>query len=271
MEPSIMKATNGKSLSSVGLLSENEPSPATVFNRFGRSPMILTCEHAGNRIPNKLGTLGLNGADLKRHIAWDIGAESTARHVAELIDAPLVIQQYSRLVIDCNRPKHSDESIPIVSDGTAIPGNEHISVAECEARYNEIHLPFHKTIENLLDDRVKRHGNTALVALHSFTPALENQQSARPWDIGLLYNRDNRLAVKFELALLELGYSYAIGHNEPYSVCDETDYTLPVHGEQRGIYNVLLEVRNDHICDRQGISTWSNILSSVLRRVEHNL
>ena len=253
------------------LLQDGDLASVTVFNPQGRSPFLITCEHAGREIPSRLGDLGLNEEDLSRHIAWDIGAAVTARQIAERIDAPLVLQRYSRLVIDCNRPVDTSESIPQQSDGTIIPGNKKLSKLEREARHREIHRPFHDTIEEILDNRMHDEQPSALIAFHTFTPALLSESAARPWDMGLLYNRDNRLARAFDQALDELAHEHKIAHNEPYTVCDETDYTLPIHGEIRNIHNLLLEVRNDHVSDENGCLRWGDLLSGVLSDVECNL
>jgi predicted N-formylglutamate amidohydrolase len=253
------------------LLNDDDLPPVSVFNRGGNSRFVLTCEHAGNAIPTALGTLGLGGADLSRHIAWDIGAATTARRIAESIDSPLVLQRYSRLVIDCNRPPDAPDAIPAVSDGTIIPGNQEVSSAEHAARHDEIHQPFHQSIRALLDERTGRDCSPALIAFHSFTPALDVNPGFRPWDMGLLYNRDARLADLFLSTFDAIGHGYQVAHNQPYSVCDETDYTLPVHGENRGIYNLLLEIRNDHLRDEVKIGQWSLLLGKVLKQVEKNL
>jgi len=250
------------------LLSESDPNPVSAINPDGASRVVLTCEHAGNGVPGALGDLGLGEADLARHIAWDIGAAAIARRLAEIIDAPLVLQHYSRLVIDCNRPAHSDESIALASDGTTVPGNHDLSAAERDARRREIHDPFHRTVADLLDARAERDADPVLISIHTFTPALAVDPDPRPWDMGLLYNRDDRLARIFDRVLDDIEHAFGIAHNEPYSVCDETDYTIPVHGERRGINSLLLEVRNDHVHKDDGIGRWSDFLGAVLRAVE---
>ncbi|RLA33339.1 MAG: N-formylglutamate amidohydrolase [Gammaproteobacteria bacterium] len=253
------------------LMNDDDLPAVTVFNRKGKSGFVITCEHAGNAIPASLGTLGLGDADLSRHIAWDIGAATTAQRIAESLDSPLVLQRYSRLVIDCNRPPEAPDAIPPVSDGTMIPGNQKISVAEHAARYEAIHRPFHQAVEALLAERTGRDCHSALIAFHTFTPALDDNPAPRPWDMGLLYNRDARLAERVDRALDGISHGYEVAHNQPYSVCDETDYTLPVHGESRGIYNLLLEVRNDHLRNETDVAGWSLFLSTVLKKVEQHL
>jgi len=253
------------------LLNDNDLPPVTIFNQDGNSNFVLTCEHAGNAIPDSLGTLGLAKVDLSRHIAWDIGAATTAQYIAESIDAPLVLQRYSRLVIDCNRPFEAPDAIPSISDGTMIPGNKNISTADHMARYEEIHRPFHQSIEALLDERTDRYRNPVLIPLHTFTPTLKANPISRPWDMGLLYNRDARLAELLDYVLDGMNHEYEIAHNQPYTISDETDFTLPVHGESRSIYHLLLEIRNDHLRDQNDISKWSLFLSDVLMKVERYL
>lgn len=261
----------GKSIAVTGksrLLSENDPQPVSVFNDIGQSRIVLTCEHAGNTIPECLGTLGLDSQDLLRHIAWDIGAAVTAKYIAEHIDAPLVLQNYSRLVIDCNRPEYSSDMIPVVSDGTQVAGNAHLTVTDCKIRFAEISQPFHRTVQSLLDERIER-GETPLVfAIHSYTPRLQSDQIDRPWDLGLLYNRDNRLAVLFREVLDNTEHDLVVADNKPYAVSDESDYTLPVHCEKRGIHGLLLEIRNDLIADKTGVSTCAELLGDVLLKID---
>jgi predicted N-formylglutamate amidohydrolase len=253
------------------LLSEEDPDPVSVINRDGASRVVLTCEHAGNGVPNELGGLGLDDGELSRHIAWDIGAAAIARRLADILDAPLVLQNYSRLVIDCNRPAHSDESIAVVSDGTSIPGNLDLSDVERDARMRDIHDPYHRTVGALLDDRMERRVESVVISIHTFTPALVVDPAPRPWDLCLLYNRDDRLARILDIILDDVEHAFGIAHNEPYSVCDETDYTIPVHGERRGINSLLLEVRDDHVRDDDGIGRWGNFLGNALKAAERHL
>ncbi len=253
------------------LLQDHDPEPVCVVNAKGKSRYVITCEHAGREIPSRLGDLGIDDDDRRRHIAWDIGAAETALNFSRILDAPLVMQTYSRLVIDCNRPVSADDSIPEVSDGRAIPGNEGLSREQRAARERDIHRPYHAAVETLLNERAHLHEAPVLISFHTFTQALEMDGIFRPWDMGLLYNRDDRLAGLFDQALCEMEHGYKIAHNEPYSVCDESDYTLPVHGESRGIYNLLLEVRNDHVADDHGHRIWGEFLGSALKAVERKI
>lgn len=253
------------------LLSPSDPEPVEVINANGTSPYVLTCEHAGNDVPIALGDMGLHDRDLQRHISWDIGAEGVARRLADKLDAPLVMQRYSRLVIDCNRPLSTPESIPEVSDGTEIPANLGLDETDRTIRAQEIHAPYHDRISDLLDARASANRQTALISVHSFTPSLEAAPRQRPWDICLLFNRDDALARHTHHVIGQEHNHLRYAFNEPYVVSDIDDYTIPVHGEKRGIPNMLLEIRNDHIADRAGQTGWGDLLALVFDRVRSRL
>ncbi len=257
--------------SRTGLLSSTDPAPVEVINATGTAPYFLTCEHAGRTIPESLERLGLDERHLERHISWDIGADGLARLMAEALDAPLVLQRYSRLVIDCNRPLHADDSIPQVSDGTTVPGNVGLEQAHRFQRTEEIHTPYHDAVTALLNERARAKKPTALVAVHSFTPCLEAAPAPRPWDLGLLHNRHESLSRHVHDVLEVEANHLNFAFNEPYTVSDLEDFTIPVHGEQRGIPNMLLEVRNDHISHAAGQSEWARLLGRVLDLVSSRL
>jgi predicted N-formylglutamate amidohydrolase len=243
------------------LLQSDEPGAVQVHRQNGQSPFFLTCDHAGARIPRKLNSLGLSAEDLGRHIAWDLGAAAVAVKLAARLDAFLIMQTYSRLVIDCNRPPGSPQSIIRVSEQTPIPGNESLSADEALAREREVFRPYHDRMRTELDMRDARHRRTILIAVHSFTPRFHEQQ--RPWHAGILYNRDRRLADAL-LRELRADDSLIIGDNEPYSVGDETDFTIPEHGERRGFPHVGIEMRQDLITAEAGQDEWAERLARAL-------
>jgi predicted N-formylglutamate amidohydrolase len=249
---------------SVSLLESDEPRPVQIERAGSDSPFVFACDHAGRRMPRALGDLGLAPEHLERHIAYDIGIEPVARRLAAAFDAPLVAQTYSRLVIDCNRPIHVPASIPTISEATPIPGNEGISEAEREARIAALFRPYHDSVESVLEARKRQGVPTVLIAMHSFTPVYNG--ASRPWRLGLLYNRDPRLAGAL-LRILNDDAAPDIGDKLPYAVDDATDYTLPVHGERRGLLHVGFEIRQDLIGDRAGQGTWAESLELLLRRV----
>jgi predicted N-formylglutamate amidohydrolase len=245
-----------------GLLAGEDEAAATM-NPDGSSEVVLVCEHAGKRIPRRLGSLGLPQSEIERHIGWDIGAEGTARRLAELLDAPLVLQRYSRLVYDCNRPPESPGAIPLLSETTRIPGNENITAAERLSRIEAIYRPFHDAVSRLIDRRTAAGRRTILVAIHSFTPVFKGAR--RHIDLGLLHDRDSRLA-DLLLAHSARERDLVVRRNEPYGPEDGVCHTISLHGDVRGLLNVMIEIRHDHIAEEEGQSRWAERLSDMLAR-----
>ena len=243
------------------LLTAGDPSPVAVYNGGGQSPFLLVADHAGNIFPRALGRLGISAAEAERHIALDIGIANLGRMLADMLDAALIQQNYSRLVIDCNRPPGAVTSIPEISELTSIPGNVGLSAAERAAREREIFRPYHDAIAAALERRRQAETPTALIALHSFTPVFKTLE--RPWHTALLYHRDPRLA-RALLALLHSEAGLNVGDNEPYFVSDETDYTIPVHGERRKIPHALIEIRQDLIAEEKGQREGAARLARIL-------
>lgn len=243
------------------LLEADEPPAFRVERPNGRSPYFLTCDHAGARVPRKLGSLGVSAEDMKRHIAWDIGAGAVTVRLAAALDAFGILQTYSRLVIDCNRHPGIPASIVRLSEGTRIPGNEVVTVEQAAAREREIFRPYHDRIRTEMDLRRAQQRPTVLISVHSFTPRFHG--NPRPWHAGVLYNRDARLASEL-LQRLRAEPGLVIGDNEPYSVSDTTDYTIPEHGERRGLIHVGIELRQDLIGAEAGQSEWAERLARAL-------
>lgn len=250
------------------LLGPDEPPPFQIVHEQGRSAYFLTCDHGGKLLPRALGTLGLRPTDLDRHIAWDIGAAALARKLSDALDAWLIIQTYSRLAIDCNRPLHSPTSIAPISEATLIPGNQHVSAAEADARRRAIFQPYHDRIVAELDVRKIRQRSTILVTVHSFTPEFHGER--RPWHVGVLYHRDARLA-RILLDLFRDESALVVGDNQPYSVSDESDYAIPIYGERRSIPHVELEIRQDLLADESGQTEWAQRLVRSLVQAEQLL
>lgn len=247
------------------LLHAGDPPPYELLNPHGASPWLFTADHAGQAIPRRLGGLGLPAGEIDRHIGWDIGIAGVARELASMLGAWTILQNYSRLVIDCNRPLDSATLIAATSDGTRVPANAAPAAGEREARVREIFLPYHDRITRALDQRDLSGQPTLLVTLHSFTPAMGGV--ARPWHCGVLYHRDARLAHALRDALLAEG-DLVVGDNQPYSVSDTSDYAIPVHGEARGLPHVELEIRQDLIADDAGQQRWARRLARMLSTLE---
>lgn len=241
------------------LLAPHEPRPFEVRPSRG-SPFLITVDHASRRIPEALGDLGLSPAELERHIAWDIGAAATGRLLAERLGAFLILQGYSRLVIDCNRPLASDASICTRSEDTDIPGNVGLTAEQRAQRVDEVFWPYHRAIEAELERRRTAGEDTVLVALHSFTPIYRGD--ARKWHGGVLHGPDARLAAPVLDLLTADGLT--IGDNEPYRVSEESDYGAIVYGERPGNPYVELEIRQDLIAQEAGQLEWAERLARVL-------
>jgi len=250
------------------LLAADEVPPVLEENAASRSPFFFTCDHYGRLIPRALGDLGVAASELDRHIAWDIGIAGVATRLAKELDVHLIAQRYSRLVIDCNRPFDSPGSIPLLSEATEIPGNSGLTPEQVAARQRAIFAPYHARITQALDARKAQGQATILVALHSFTSVYDG--IARPWHIGTLYHRDERLPHLLRDLLRREG-DLVVGDNEPYAVSDATDYTIPVHGEQRGLMNTGIEIRQDLIADEPGQQQWAERLARLFREIEDTL
>lgn len=240
------------------ILAPDDPLAFEIVNPEGRSRAFLICDHASNRVPQGLGNLGLTPEQLLEHISWDPGAAEVARHLSILLDAPLVLSGYSRLVIDCNRPLLSHELVAEQSAGITVPGNQGLTNADREARIKYLFEPYHTAIENLLDQRSAE--QTLLFSIHSFTPALHNHQ--RPWHIGVSHKANPKLAqcLHHELTLQK---DIQVGFNQPYAIDDEFDYSIPVHGDKRGLASVMIEIRQDGVRSQLDVQRWATRLADA--------
>jgi len=247
------------------LLAADEPPAFLEIPSQGRSPFIVVADHAGSRIPRRLANLGLPAAELERHIAWDIGALGVARRVAAAIDAPLVAQNYSRLVIDCNRDPQVATSIPHISETSEIPGNMNLSSAEIAVRRAEIFDPYHQRIRERIDEKLAAGRPPILVAQHTMTDIYKGVR--RNMHAAILYNRDRRFA-GIVLKMLRREADLIIADNEPYFVSDETDYTVPHHAEARSLPYVEIEIRQDLVSSDAGQAEWAARIAQALKDAE---
>ena len=249
------------------LLAPQDPAPVRVDNPGGRSPFLILCDHAGRVIPQRLGTLGVSAADMERHIAYDIGCEAVSLAMVAALDAVLIRQTYSRLVIDCNRTPGHPTSIPPVSDGTLVPGNAGVDAEAAAARVDEIFTPYQDAITAELDRRAAAGQASIVIGMHSFTPVYGGV--SRPWQAGILHDRDPEFGLALGELLREAGF--LVGDNEPYQLSDESDYTIPVHAERRGLPYVELEIRQDLIAGAAGQADWAAQLVRCLPEAARRL
>ncbi|MFH1803950.1 MAG: N-formylglutamate amidohydrolase [Pseudomonadota bacterium] len=243
------------------LLSRDDPAPFKVINGDGAGNALFVCDHASRDIPAALGTLGLPESERKRHIGWDIGAQKVTEILVERFDCPAVLGGYSRLVVDVNRQLWDPTGMPEISDQTVVPGNKNLSPSDRMARIREIFLPYHGAIEERIAYFHAHHRTPALIAIHSFTPIFQGFE--RPWEIGVLWDRDDRIPVPLLAALRAQNPGLTIGDNEPYSGQHLADYTIDHHGEAAGLPCVSIELRQDLIDTDEGCAKWAKILGDA--------
>lgn len=248
------------------LLTEQDPPAFELVNPDAKSNKVLICDHASNRIPRRLGDLGLGPEALLDHIAWDPGAAAVAQALSVLVDAPLVLSAFSRLVIDCNRPLASSESIAERSAGIEVPANRGLTSAQRRRRVDEVFRPYHRAIGARLDARSEP--SCLLLSIHSFVANLGGVR--RPWSIGVANRQDPRLAVCLIRALQDQNVG-PVGDNEPYGIEDAYDYSLPTHGERRGIAHAMIEIRQDGLRYPSDARRWAERLAVACRRAEQLL
>jgi predicted N-formylglutamate amidohydrolase len=229
----------------------------------GAAPLLLLCDHAGRQIPAWLGDLGLPERERARHIGWDIGAADVTRALARLLDAPAVLCHTSRLVIDANRRPGEPTSIPRVSDGTIVPANQEIDAVGRRRRARIGFLPYHRAIARQIG-RLRRHlPHPAVISVHSCTEVMGGV--FRPWHVGVLWNRDERLA-RPVMDALAADPALNVGANQPYSGRIHNGYSIPFHAERAGLPHVTFEMRQDLIDCRERAELWARRLAAALRR-----
>lgn len=255
-------------IASPTLLSPDEPKAFNCIRADSASPIVLLCDHASNRVPRSLGTLGVADYQLGRSLAWDIGIHEVAASLSGLLEAPLLSTNYSRLVIDCNRPPESRESVPEVSEGVVIPANREIDSVDRQSRQSEIFWPYHQAITDLLDWRSRQGLKTTLVSLHSFNPVRSG--CFRKWDIGVTYMSPNPLSSHLLATLGGPNHDFLVGDNEPYKVTRDSDFVIPRHGEDRGLRGVLIEIRQDLLVHEKDRQDWVENLRASLTSYLHD-
>lgn len=242
--------------------SDKRSVPFTVIPSRGRSRVVLVCDHASDHIPPAWNNLGVDAGARRSHIAWDIGAAEVTRRLAHRLGCTAVLAGASRLVIDCNRRPGEASSIPVETGGVEIPGNRNLTAAQVAARVDDWFWPYHRAIGASLAHIWRGGLVPAVIAIHSFTPRL--QGAVRPWHVGVLWNRDDRLALP-ALGLLRARPDLTVGDNQPYSARD-LNYTLDTHAASAGIPHVSFEIRQDLVDTAAGIAFWTDLLASLLQR-----
>lgn len=234
-----------------------------LYREHGDGPLLLVCEHASASIPARYADLGLSVAERTAHIGWDPGALALAQALADRLESPLVHARHSRLLMDLNRDPAAPDAIVSTSDGIRIPGNQALDEAERSLRRRWLYEPFHAAIEALAAARAERGRLSVLVSIHSFTPVLQGH--ARPWQIGVLSDRDRRLADAL-LADLRRDPALTVGDNQPYAPSDGVYHSMDRHGQRQGRPCVMLEIRNDQLIAPAGPAHWAERLAQAFER-----
>jgi len=242
-------------------LGRDDPPPFVVLHEHGAAPALVVCDHASRAIPRSMQRLGLPLLQTWEHIAWDLGAGELARGISNALDAPAVLAGYSRLVVDCNRPPCDPEAIRRESDGWIIPGNQTLDEFERRARLGCFYDPYHEAIAAMLGGFRARGVVPLFVSVHTFTPQLAGL--ARPWHVGVLWDRDE-VSARHMLEGLGALEGVVVGDNEPYSGRHPSDYTVDHHAEGRGLRHVCIEVRQDQLESPAGVERWVRILARLL-------
>ena len=247
-----------------GLLAADEAAPYEVLEVEAARPIVLACDHASNRVPRALDSLGLTKEHLQQHIAWDIGAGAVTQLLSRRLMANAVLGNYSRLVVDLNRDLEDPTAFPAISDGILVPGNLGLTVEQKAERARALFKPYHEALRRVTQDWTSAGQVPVFVSIHSFTPKLHGVR--RPWHIGVLWDKDPRLAIPFMEALRRSG-DIVVGDNEPYSGRHPADFTIDHHAEPLGLAHIGIEIRQDLINDISGQQRWGDVLAGVLESV----
>jgi len=251
-----------------GLLGPDDPPVFEICNAEGTTPLLLICDHASRVIPKSLNSLGLGSEVFDLHVAYDIGAANVTRMMADRLNAPAVLAGYSRLLIDINRVPGHPQSIPEISDGIDVPGNQGLNEGQQQERAEVFHAPYHNAVTNMLAHLWRIGPAPALFSIHSFTPSIDGED--RKWDIGVLWNRDLRMPVPLIRMLRENGEKDGeklfVGDNEPYSGRDLA-YSIDLHAGAAGLANCAVEIRQDHLETEDEAEHWATMLSDALREI----
>jgi predicted N-formylglutamate amidohydrolase len=245
------------------LLAADEPAAYTVLNAASERPLLLVCDHASRRFARSLGDLGLDPLARRSHLAFDIGAGRLTRRLAAALGTTAVLAGYSRLLVDCNRDLSDADAFLEFGDGVAVPGNRNLTDAEKTARAATFYWPYHRAIEDQLRRLTTPGRLPAVISIHSFTPVLNGV--SRPWEIGVLWDADTRIAGLMIASLREAGF--LVGDNEPYSGKAPQDFTVDRHAETAGLAHVGIEVRQDLIRNGRGVKAVASILQGIIERL----
>ncbi len=251
------------------LLTAEDSLPFEIINNSrSDSPVLIVCDHASNYVPLALNGLGIDQPHLQKHIAYDIGAAGVSRYMAGNMKVMAVLAGFSRLVLDPNRFLTAHDSIPSISDGVVIPGNESLSAADRMLRVEELFIPYHMAINHAISYLLRHFSMPLILSVHSYTPIFQGFE--RPWEIGVLWEGDDGVA-SLLIDYLRENTDYHVGENEPYHACNPLGYTVRTHAESNHYPHVLIEIRQDLISDSQGQLEFAGLLAGALEMIQATL
>ena len=249
------------------LLSPDEPGPFQILNPLADVPILLVCDHASCRLPIALGNLGLDPFARRCHLAVDIGAGPLTEQLAASLGATAVLARYSRLVVDLNRQLMDASAFLEFGDGILISGNRNLGQADKDSRADVFYWPYHKAV----DEQVQRLRNLgpppAFISVHSFTPVMNGKN--RPWQIGVLWDKDTRLRDIFIADFSAAGY--VVGDNEPYSGKSPHDFTIDHHAEKIRLPHIGIEIRQDLVADAAGVAKIASVMHKIIASIPERL
>ena len=249
------------------LLAPDEPGPYRVLNPLAEQPILLVCDHASCRFPKSLGDMGLDPFARRCHLALDIGAGALTEALARSLGVTAVLQNYSRLVVDCNRQLMDPSAFLEYGDGILVPGNRNLHKDDKELRASALYWPYHVAIGDQIERLMKAGPLPAFVSIHSFTPVLNGE--SREWQMGVLWDQDEKMREIFLEGLRGAGYH--VGDNEPYSGKAPQDFTIDHHAEEIGLPHIGIEVRQDLIDDEEGVAEVARVMHDVIASIPGKL
>lgn len=249
------------------LLTPEEPGPYRVLSPLAEKPILLICDHASCRFPKSLGDMGLDPFARRCHLAIDIGAGDLTESLSESLGVTAVLQNYSRLIVDCNRQLMDPGAFLEYGDGILVPGNRNLHPADKELRADALYWPYHRAI----DEQIERLSNAgpapAFVSIHSFTPVLNGE--SRAFQVGILWDKDESLRHIFLEGFREAGYY--VGDNEPYSGKAPQDFTIDHHAEPIGLPHIGIEIRQDLLRNKKGVAQIARVMHKIIESIPDRL
>lgn len=249
------------------LLSPEEPGPFRVLNPLAEQPILLVCDHASHRFPKSLGDMGLDPFARRCHLAVDIGAGNVTEALAKSLGVTAVVHNYSRLIVDCNRQLMDPSAFLEYGDGILVPGNRNLHQEDKDLRASALYWPYHCMIDEHVQRLRKAGPPPAFISIHSFTPVLNGE--SRKWEMGILWDKDERLRDIFLEGLRAAGY--LVGDNEPYSGKAPQDFTIDHHAEEIGLPHVGIEIRQDLIDDESGVAKVAEVMRDIIASIPERI